>query len=322
MAGTFYPPLPPDLDGIPQVGAKAYFYLASTDTPVIVYQDYDLTSPHAAPVIADGHGIFAPVYLDEADLFFRVRVVDAADALIYDYAKNPIIGPPAPPETVGTINADSVFATGDTKWRYGTGLRAGWLRCNGRTFGSSLSGSDESSADNNENLFLYLWGFASITVVTGKGATAADDWAANKKMNLPDLRGRAPFGLDDMGNAAAARITGGTTLGAAGGTQAETLDVTKIPAHDHGAVTGAAGAHGHAYRSGTGTPSTLSGTEGFARDAGFTTNYAAYTGTPDATNGHQIGGAADHTHTVASQGGGLSHNNLPPYMLGTWYVKK
>lgn len=51
--------------------------------------------------------------------------------------------------------------------------------------------------------------------------------------NVPDLRGRAPYGQDNMGGAAAQRITAssgnfdGTVLGSAGGNQAGTTTITQ-----------------------------------------------------------------------------------------------
>jgi microcystin-dependent protein len=60
--------------------------------------------------------------------------------------------------------------------------------------------------------------------------------------NLPDLRGRAPFGRDDMGGTAASRVTNtgtgnpnidGTTLGAAGGADRHQLTIPQMPEHTH-----------------------------------------------------------------------------------------
>jgi hypothetical protein len=56
-------------------------------------------------------------------------------------------------------------------------------------------------------LFLYLWGAdANLAVSGGRGGSAAADYAANKTIALPDWRGRALAGLDDMGNSAAGRL--------------------------------------------------------------------------------------------------------------------
>ena len=57
--------------------------------------------------------------------------------------------------------------------------------------------------------------------------------------NLPDLRGRAIFGIDNMGGIAASRLTsaGGlsanNTLGASAGSQTITLQETNLPSHSH-----------------------------------------------------------------------------------------
>jgi microcystin-dependent protein len=56
--------------------------------------------------------------------------------------------------------------------------------------------------------------------------------------NVPDLRGRAVFGRDDMGGSAASRITsntffsgGGTNLGSAGGAETVTIAQANIPSY-------------------------------------------------------------------------------------------
>lgn len=74
----------------------------------------------------------------------------------------------------------------------------GWVLANGGTIGSSSSNADLASADA-EALFTVLWGNgwtdALLPVLTSggsastRGASAAADWAANKRMTLPDLRG-------------------------------------------------------------------------------------------------------------------------------------
>lgn len=57
--------------------------------------------------------------------------------------------------------------------------------------------------------------------------------------NLPDVRGRALFGRDDMGGAAANRLTtgggglNGTALGAVGGGETKTLTEAQVPSHQH-----------------------------------------------------------------------------------------
>lgn len=44
-------------------GAKLYFYVAESTTPLTVYQDADENTEHAIPVVADSAGLFAPIYV-------------------------------------------------------------------------------------------------------------------------------------------------------------------------------------------------------------------------------------------------------------------
>lgn len=75
-------------------------------------------------------------------------------------------------------------------------------------------------------LFLAI----STTYGIGDGSTT---------FNLPDARGRALFGKDNMGGTAANRATtgggglDGVTLGAVGGGEAVTLTAAQMPSHTH-----------------------------------------------------------------------------------------
>ena len=75
--------------------------------------------------------------------------------------------------------------------------------------------------------YATLFSLISTTFGVGDGSTT---------YNLPDLRGRAIFGLDNMGGSAASRITvaggnyDGTALGTAGGAQNKTVAQANLPA--------------------------------------------------------------------------------------------
>lgn len=56
-------------------GALLYFYENGTSTPKVVYQNIELTTPHASPVVADSAGIFAPIFLDGT---YRVELKSSA----------------------------------------------------------------------------------------------------------------------------------------------------------------------------------------------------------------------------------------------------
>lgn len=105
------------------------------------------------------------------------------------------------------------------------------------TVGNASSGATVANVTTNA-LFQLLWNqFAdSVCAVSGgRGASASADYAANKKITMPDLRGRSRFGKDNMGGSAASRITSagsgisGDTLGATGGAQTVTLAQANLP---------------------------------------------------------------------------------------------
>lgn len=92
---------------------------------------------------------------------------------------------------------------------------SGWLLC----FGQTVSRSQYSG----------LFNVINTTYGAGDGSTT---------FALPDMRGRAVAGKDDMGGTAASRLTNtvlnaSNTLGATGGTQTHTLTTAQMPTHTH-----------------------------------------------------------------------------------------
>lgn len=92
----------------------------------------------------------------------------------------------------------------------------GWLLCDG----SAVS----------RTTYAALFAVLSTEFGAGNGTTT---------FNVPDLRGRAPIGLDNLGGTAASRITSavagldGTDLGAAGGDQRQHAHTHTGPSHTH-----------------------------------------------------------------------------------------
>lgn len=84
MPTIFQPPRAfiPNASGVKYAGAKAYFYITGTTTPKDTYTDFALTTPSANPVIADGNGDWATIYLKN-DVRYRVTLKTSADVLIY-----------------------------------------------------------------------------------------------------------------------------------------------------------------------------------------------------------------------------------------------
>lgn len=198
-------------------GALVYFYTDNSTTPLVVYKDSALTVQWSVPVVADNTGVFPPIYLPYVT--YRRKILTAGGVLISDAGN---IANPAPPSGGGgiTVTADQIFQTGDPIARLRTGTMTGFVRMNGRTLGSALSAATEYAAADAANLFAFLWNNLpdSIAAVSsGRGATAASDFAANKTIVIPTMQGYLAAGVDDMGTTAAARIQAVTTCSPPGG---------------------------------------------------------------------------------------------------------
>lgn len=234
MAGSISLSLSQQFDstGEPLNGGTLQFYAAGTTTPQSAYQDSSLTLPWPNPIVLDSAGRVPPFYL--ADGQIKIVLKDAAGVTQVSADNLLVVGASSGSGTAPTVDATTIFDVGDLKCKYSTSAITGWVRANGRTIGSATSGGTERANADCENLFLFLWAVdSSLSVSTGRGASAAADWAANKNIALPDWRGRVIAGFDDMGNSAANRLTTtvmtGSGIGGTGGTQTQTLTAGHIP---------------------------------------------------------------------------------------------
>ena len=143
------------------------------------------------------------------------------------------------------------------------GIPTGWILC----YGQAVSRSTYDT----------LFAAISTTYGVGDGSTT---------FNLPDLRGRVVAGKDDMGGAAASRLTtgasgvDGATLGASGGSETHTLVDGELPT--------------------------------------TTINNPALTVTP-AFGDNSPGSAASPTDTTF--GGGGAHNNTQPTLVLNYIIR-
>jgi hypothetical protein len=128
---------------------------------------------------------------------------------------------------------DAAITTGIV-WPYiGGTAPTGWILLTGasaiRTIGDASSGASRANADT-EALFALLWDSMTNTeapVSTGRGASAAADFAAHKTITIPDPRGRAIIGSGE-GSGLTAR-----THGATGGAETHQLSEAELASHDH-----------------------------------------------------------------------------------------
>jgi hypothetical protein len=228
-------------------------------------------------------------------------------------------------EIVGRIAAAEAAAAlanqpGDTKYRPGNAVLTGWVRANGLTIGNAASTGTERASADTEPLFTFLWSTfadAQCPVLPGaRGASAAADFAANKRLTLPDAAGRAFICLDNAGAGAKARLTttaspDGSTPGATGGSETRVLVTANLPVHNHvlssptgsGTAT-ASGDHNHGANTGAGTAHTHGASTGATGD-----HTHAVSGTTDAqgTHSHSVTDIFANSQEVSDakfQGGG------------------
>jgi len=245
MAGTINLALSQqfDMDGEPLGGGLLYFFAAGTTTPQSAFQDQLLTILHPNPVVLDASGRVPMFYLADGNI--KIRLTDDSGVVVMAADNLLVIGPSSGGGGGGGVDPTTVMAPGDIKARFGTGPLDGFVRCNGNTIGSAVSGSTERANADCQALFEYLWSTTVLQVFAGatpsRGATANADWLANKRMALPDLRGRTIAGMDDMGATAASRLTAtyfgavatGTAVGNVGGGESQTLSTAQLPSHLH-----------------------------------------------------------------------------------------
>lgn len=245
-AGTIPFSLSQQLDnaGKPLSGCKFYTIQAgTTSTPQNAYSDSALTHALPNPQTCDSAGRLPQMFLADGQIKVRLNSSNGVNILTADNIA--VVGASSGSGGGGSVDATTVLTTGDFKAVYGTGNLTGFVRCNGRTVGSATSGASERANSDTSALFTFLWtNDSNLSVSTGRGVSAAADFAANKTIALPDCRGRSLAGLDDMGNSAASRLTAtyfGTSaivLGAAGGGQSATLITLNLPPYTPGGTVG------------------------------------------------------------------------------------
>lgn len=246
-------------DDIRADGAQAFFFITGTNTPFVVYQDAGEAAAHLHPVIADSKGrwpdIFIP-YIEAYDVQVKTKFgVQLTYTLAVPNADPRDVFTEDPEDPIVLPTADQLWQTGQTVFEFVDGQRNGFVRANGRTIGNAASGGTERANADTAALFDYLWNNVSNTfcpVSSGRGASGAADYAANKTIGLPDMRGYGPVGLATMGNTATTILNGvpvnaGSTILPCSdlGVNTVALTIANMPAHSHTGTTVSAGSHVH-----------------------------------------------------------------------------
>jgi hypothetical protein len=89
---------------------------------------------------------------------------------------------------------DAMWTTGDIKITIKSSPDTGWIFFDDGSIGSASSGASTRANADTEDLFTLLWNLttdANCAVSSGRGASAAADFAANKTIALPKTLGRA-----------------------------------------------------------------------------------------------------------------------------------
>lgn len=86
-------PLLVDVNGVPRVGAKAYFYQPTTTTEITVYTTAAYSTPHSNPVESVVGGLFPAVYINAVvNATYKIVVTDEDDVEIYSNDNIPALG--------------------------------------------------------------------------------------------------------------------------------------------------------------------------------------------------------------------------------------
>jgi hypothetical protein len=315
--------------GTPLSGGLLYFYQVGTvATPQNSFQDTALTILNPWPLSLDANGRVPPFYLANGSI--HVRLTDASGIVQFDVPSTLVIGPSGGGGGGSGIDPTTIASTGDIKFRATSETIAGWVKLNGLTVGSASSGATGRANADTQQLFTHLWvncPNAHCPVSGGRGGTAAGDFNANKTITVLDLRGRSPWGLDDMGASAsgrlpAANVTSGggdtaTTPNATGGEANHTLTANELTSHNHAL-----------FFTDTGHTHNFSAAAVGALGADFANSPGTFVGNTTSTTGgnNQVVGVVGSTpgssnSLTSTSGSSTPFNNMSPFLLGTWHIK-
>jgi microcystin-dependent protein len=144
-----------------------------------------------------------------------------------------------------TTQAAALFPTGTALLSLNTTAASGWIIADDGTIGNATSGGTTRANADTANLYALLWTNISNTyaaVSTGRGASAAADFAAGKTIAIPKMLGRA-LAIAGAGSGLTSQAQGKTV-----GEESHTPTLAEMFAHSHGTTESA---HTHTALNGT-----------------------------------------------------------------------
>lgn len=196
--------------------------------PYILFFDsiYDVLGQGVSTIVIDGQQLYATnstLNLDgnvdingvSIDSSGTVNNILTADTITTTSFSTPLAG---------------IVATGEIKRQVGSTLPSGWIWMDEGTIGSGPSGATNRANADTEDLYTKLWNTLDDTICpvsTGRGISAAADFAANKTLQLPPAPGRT-LGAYGSGSGLTSR-----TLGQSVGEETHTITTSEMGPHGH-----------------------------------------------------------------------------------------
>lgn len=329
--------------GVPFGNGTVSFFASGTNTPQSTFSNQALSIANRNPLPLDSAGRAGAVFL--ANVAYKVVVADslgntqisqdpvyASDfstpAQFLIFAGNPN-GNVAGNQGGGLIPASAVYDSTDNLLficaSTGPAASAVWVSINVSTSGSIPTGAIIPFGGGAVPSSFLLCSGASVSTTTYAslfGVIGTIYGGSGGNFNVPDLRGRAPAGLDNMGGSAAGRISvaggtfDGTIFAAAGGTQNWTLAQAHLPAlpplggFTGSSVTGTGTINGSNYAQG--------GVAGDGSNGGSPQTFYQNGAFLNPTIGP---GTLTPVGTVGNMGTGASYPIMPPALIVNYLIK-
>lgn len=213
------------------------------------------TNSGAATLNVDGTGAVTIKDLYGNDLVAGALTANSYAELIYNGTNWILVNP---------IQVGG-FTTGDAKITLKTTADTGWIMMDDGTIGDGSSGASTRANDDTGGLFTLIWNNVIDTwapVVSGRGASAAADFAAHKKLTLTKQLGRA-LAISGAGSGLTSRALGENL-----GEQTHVLTIAELAVHSHGTHANYSGGINVSLDAGVGVTPVVADAGGSAQNAG------------------------------------------------------